>query len=121
MKPLPYLLALLAFTVPLSAQVNTASLTGLITDPSGSIVPTAKVTAHNRATNLERTSQSLRSHSGRRRLPKCHTNLNLETAQKGRADFKLGVSQLQSAVTVQAAATQLAPQDAALSSVVGNT
>ena len=47
--------------------------------------------------------------------------LNLETAQKGRADFKLGVSQLQSAVTVQAAATQLAAQDASLSSVVGNT
>ena len=77
------MLALLAFTVPLSAQVNTASLTGLITDPSGSIVPTAKVTAHNRATNLERTSQSLRSHVDAAGFQSAIQTLNLETAQKG--------------------------------------
>ena len=115
------MLALLAFTVPLSAQVNTASLTGLITDPSGSIVPTAKVTAQNRATNLKRTLRAYEVTVDAAGFQSAIQTLNIETAQKGRADFKLGVSQLQSAVTVQAAATQLAPQDAALSSVVGNT
>ena len=47
--------------------------------------------------------------------------MTLETAQKGRADFKLSVSTVQTAVTVDAVATQLSPQDASVGSVVDNT
>lgn len=135
-KTLVLSLAAFALCVPVAAQVSTATLTGLITDPSGAIVPSARVTARSRATNLERTSQT--DTSGYYFFPVLPVGayevsvdakgfqiviqaLNLETAQKGRADFKLGVTQLQSAVNVEAAATQLAPQDASLSSVVDNT
>jgi len=37
---------------------GSASLTGLVTDPSGSAVPNAKLTARSQSTNLERVAQS---------------------------------------------------------------
>ena len=47
--------------------------------------------------------------------------VTLETAQKGRADFKLSVGQLQTTINVDSAAPQLAPQDSSVGSVVDNT
>jgi hypothetical protein len=40
------------------AQVHTASLTGLVTDPQGGVVDNALVTAKNKATNVEQTAKS---------------------------------------------------------------
>jgi hypothetical protein len=117
-------------------QVNTASLTGLVTDPSGSAVPNAKLTAHSQTTNLERVSETDSAgnyffgslaigtwvitveHAG---FQPQQATLTLETAQKGRADFNLAVGQVQTTVSVEAAAPQLSPDDASVSSVVDNT
>jgi len=40
------------------AQVNTASLTGLVKDPTDAVLVDAKVTARNMATNIERAVQT---------------------------------------------------------------
>jgi len=44
--------------VRLSAQISSASLTGLITDPSNAVVAGAKVTVRSQTTNLERSTQT---------------------------------------------------------------
>ena len=115
---------------------GSASLTGLVTDPSGSAVPNAKLTARSQSTNLERVAQSDSSGdyyfatlpvgtwevtveaSG---FQPQQATVTLETAQKGRTDFSLAVGQLQTTVTVEAATPQLSPEDASVSSVVDNT
>gem|GEM_PF-5582627 len=42
----------------LCAQVHTASLTGLVTDPTGAVIGDARVTAKNLATNVELVTQT---------------------------------------------------------------
>ncbi len=128
------LLGILA--LPLAAQISNASLTGLVTDPSDSAVPNVKVTARNQSINLERST--LTDSSGYyyfASLPvgtyevtaegsgfqPTKQNLTLETAQKGRADFKLSVTEVQTQVTVDAVTAQLSTQDSSLGSVVDNT
>ncbi len=118
------------------AQVNTASLTGLVSDPSGAAVPNAKVTARNTAINLERDSQTdgngfyffaslpvgnyeISTEAGG--FQRASKRVTLETAQRARQDFALAVGQVQNTLTVDATAPQLATQDAALGSVVDNT
>lgn len=127
---------LLTGMVPAGAQVNNASLTGLVTDASGAVVPQVKVTAKGKATNLERFS--LTDNAGYyyfATLPvgeydvtaegtgfqPAQQTVRLETAQKGRADFRLNVSQIQTTVSVDAVAPQLSPQDASVGTVVDNT
>ncbi|MDX2182224.1 MAG: carboxypeptidase regulatory-like domain-containing protein [Bryobacteraceae bacterium] len=53
-------LALSAATIctPLSAQVNTATILGRVSDATGAVIPNAKVTARNLDTGLERTVMS---------------------------------------------------------------
>ena len=47
-----------ALSLPLAAQVSSASLTGLVTDPSDAVISRVKVTAHSSATNLDRTTET---------------------------------------------------------------
>ena len=47
-------LAAILFTLPLAAQVDSARLTGLVTDPTGSIIPGAKITVKNLRTGAVR-------------------------------------------------------------------
>ena len=42
----------------LGAQISSASLTGLVTDPSNAVVAGAKVTVRSQATNLERSTET---------------------------------------------------------------
>ena len=43
----------ISMAVQVSAQVNTASLTGLVTDSAGAVVPNASVKVKNKATDVE--------------------------------------------------------------------
>src|SRR3970040_1564381 len=98
----------LALTSPtgLLSQVHTASLTGLVTDPTGAVVPEARVTAKNKATNIEQSiatdssgyyvSPSLPVGRYDLRVEKEGfktgvADLVLEVAQKARQDFTLEV------------------------------
>src|SRR5438876_11408433 len=96
------LVACLGFIVSISsAQINTASLTGLVTDSSGAVVDGARVVTTNIATNVE---QSATTSSGYYTFPtlpvgnyqinvekpgfrKAVTAVTLDVGQKGRQDF----------------------------------
>lgn len=118
-----------------SAQVNTASLAGLVKDPTGAIVPDAKVTARNAAMGIQRTSQT--NGDGYYFLPNLSvgsyeisiekqgfqtaaSTVTLDAAEKGRQDFTLAVGTVSSIATVEAAAPMLSPDDASLGDVVDN-
>ncbi len=124
-----------ALAAAAAAQINTASLTGQVKDPSDAAISGAVVTAKNQTTNLERSTRS--DVSGYYSFPSLPVGiyqvrvevkgfersvreLTLETAQRGRADFTMAVGSVESAISVEAVAPQLSPQDAALSSVVDN-
>ena len=53
MRRLILTITLLASVFPLVAQTDRATLTGVITDPSRSVVPNAKVSLHAIATGIE--------------------------------------------------------------------
>lgn len=122
--------------LPLAAQTSSASLTGLITDPSDAVVPAAVVTIHSQGTNLERatvTDASGYYYFGslpvgayemtveRPGLEVLKQTVTLETAQKARADFRMGVTAVQTTVNVDSVVPQLSPADSSVSSVVDNT
>ncbi len=130
------LLLYVSLAVPGSGQVNTASLTGLVTDPSGAIVPNASVTVKNKATTVE-TSGTTDS-SGYYSFPSLlvgaytleielqgfkktvHENVNLEVGQKARLDFTLEVGAVSEAVIVAMAAPLLTTQEATTGGVIEN-
>ncbi|PWU06752.1 MAG: TonB-dependent receptor [Terriglobia bacterium] len=120
-------------TTHLLAQINTASLTGLVQDPSQSAVANAKVTITQKETGVQRTVMT--DQSGSYFFPvlpiggyditvevsgfqRAAAAITLETGQKGRQDFTMAVGALETQVTVVAAAPQLSPQDASIGSVV---
>jgi hypothetical protein len=103
-------------TVALFAQSNTGSITGVVTDPSGAVVPNATVTATNQGTNEKRTVQT--DDEGRYEVPSLSTgvytveatntgfratavkDLRLAVGEKARADIALGVSGVEATVEV---------------------
>src|SRR5437016_3494906 len=109
------------------AQVNTASLTGLVTDPTGAAVAGAAVTAKNRATNVD-TSATTDS-SGYYTFPSLpvgsytltvevqgfkktvQENVALEVGQKARIDFALSVGTIGETATITAGAPILTTQE----------
>ncbi len=131
------LLSALVLTVTATfAQVSSASLTGMVTDPAGGSIAGAKVTARSTTTNLERTTAT--DNSGYYMFPtlpigpyevdvemagfaRAQQTITLETAQRGRQDFALAVGQVQNTVIVEGAPPQLATEDANIGSVVDNT
>ncbi len=50
--------ALVWSSAPLRAQLSTASVTGVVRDPSGSVVPNVRIVLHNVDTNVEHVAQS---------------------------------------------------------------
>ncbi len=117
------------------AQVNTASLTGLVKDSSDAVIAEAKVTARNTATNVDRVAEtngagyyflanlpvgSYEVSVEKAGFQKAVANVTLDAAEKGRQDFTLQVGQVSTVATVEAAAPLLSPEDASLGSTVEN-
>jgi len=117
------------------AQVDSASLAGLVTDPSHAAVQGAKVDAANQATGVKRstvtdasgyyTFPSLPIGSYRVTVtqagfsPLTHS-VTLDTSSKARQDFELQVGSTATAVDVQSEAPQLSRDDASIGTVIEN-
>jgi len=128
-------LALFVSTLAGFAQVNTASLTGLVKDPSDAVVSGAKVTARNVSTGAERGTES--NGDGYYSLPnlpvgaweisvektgfeKAISNVTLDAAEHGRQDFVLPVGAVTAIANVEASAPLLSTEDASVGTVVEN-
>jgi Carboxypeptidase regulatory-like domain/TonB dependent receptor/TonB-dependent Receptor Plug Domain len=127
---------LLCNSLGLFAQVNTASLTGLVTDPSAAAAAGAKIKVKNVATNLEYTATTDTSGyytfvtlpvgkytmeieaQGYKRAVR--ENVVLEVGQKARIDFTLEVGALTETTTISAAAPILTTQEATTGGVIEN-
>ena len=119
-----------------SAQVNTASLTGLVADPNGSVSAGATVTAKNQATGVSNTATTDASgYYTFASLPvgtytlsvelqgfkkSVRENVPLEIGQRGRIDFTLAVGAVSETTTVTAAAPILTTQEATTGGVIEN-
>ncbi len=128
---LPALLSLA--TISASAQVNTANLSGLITDPSGSAVQKAHIHVQNAATGYARDTDT--DNSGffsLQNLPIGHYSIavnapgfdlvsedvELNVGEKGRRDVTLPVGTTQQTVEVKSNDSTLSPDDASIGTVV---
>lgn len=127
---------LLCVALNVTAQVDSASLTGLIQDVNGAVIAGARIVALNKATNisLEATSgedgyysiASLRpgiyeitvEQNGFKR--ETRNALQLSVGQRARLDFSLTVGQVSEAVTVTSDSLVLQREDASLGNVVDN-
>ena len=130
------LLLALAAMPALRAQVNTASLSGLTTDPSGAALPHVKVVAQDKDTGYSRTVQSdgagaysmqdlpigqyqiVVSDSG---FASLDAQVNLTVGERAREDFHLKVGSAQETVKVQSNAPLLSPDDASIGDEIGAT
>src|SRR5438876_5931485 len=78
-----FLFVLVILTIcglPVFGQVTpTGSISGMVTDPNGAVVPNATVTAKNKATGVERTATT--SDSGTFSIPQVPTGIYLVTVQ----------------------------------------
>src|SRR5215510_11984941 len=119
-----------------SAQVNTASLTGLVTDPNRAIMANASVTVKNKATGV--TSSTTTDASGyytfaslpvgvyvmdveARGFKKAvNENVSLEVGQKARLDFALEIGGITESVRVVTVPSTLSLQEASPGSVFEN-
>src|SRR5438552_7913240 len=131
-----WLLLSLGLAVPAWSQVQNASLTGLVTDPSGAVVPGVTIIVTSKATNIQQ--QATTGENGYylfAALPigtftvsaekagfkkAVHDEVVLEVGQRGRNDFGLQVGQVTELVEVTATTTSLETQQASPGSVVDN-
>lgn len=104
------------FTLSAFAQSNTGSITGVVTDPNGAVVPSATVTVTNQGTNEKRTVQS--DGEGRYEVPSLPNgvytvestasgfqatsvkDLRLAVGEKARADVVMTIGGVDAVVTV---------------------
>jgi hypothetical protein len=129
------LLVLLCCSSFLFAQVSTASLTGLITDPTNATVGQVKVTVQNTATGYTRTTQSdssgyysfedlpigsYRVTVTRQGFATLAETVTVNTAEKVRRDFALKVGATEETVEVTTTASSLSPDDASIGTVMGS-
>jgi len=130
-----YRLALFALvTTPLFAQ--TAELSGIVSDPSGLAVPSARVVVQSADTGATRTVFS--NQEGQYSVPALmpgaynmtveangfatvrQNNVTLEVDQRARLDFTLTIGSNTESITVQGSAPLLNASDASVSTVIGN-
>ncbi|HKX83375.1 MAG TPA: carboxypeptidase-like regulatory domain-containing protein, partial [Pyrinomonadaceae bacterium] len=104
------------FSIIALGQSNTGSITGVVSDPNGAVVPNATVTVTNQGTNEKHVVQT--DGDGRYEVPVLSTgvytveasatgfqassvkDLRLAVSERARADVTLGVSGIAAAVTV---------------------
>ena len=127
----------ITLTVPsVFAQSERGTISGLVKDPSGAVIAGAKVTVTNTATNQiisistteagDYAAISLQVGSYRVRVekdgfrPAVISGVVVDAANNARADVTLEVGSTTTAVQVQAAAVQLATENAKTSSAVTN-
>src|SRR4051812_39987628 len=128
--------ACLLTALPASAQVERASLTGIVKDASDAFLPGASITARNVETNVP--AQTVTDAQGGYTIAalipgtyaidvelagfqKASRRVVLEVGQRARIDFTLGVGALESAVTVEASTPLLSTEDATLGTVISKT
>src|SRR5438128_8525456 len=129
-------LLLVSLVVQGLAQVRTASLTGLVADPSGGVVDNATVTVKNKATNVETSAKT--DSSGYYTFASLavgsytltvemkgfkkaiRDNVDLDVGQKARIDFTLEVGAVTESVMVEAGVPLLTTQEASTGGVVEN-
>jgi hypothetical protein len=117
------------------AQVNTASLTGLVKDSSDAVVTGAKVSAQSISTGAERSTETnSEGYYFLADLPvgwwevsvdktgfqKAVSRLTLNATERGRQDFALAVGTVATVATVEASAGLLSTEDASIGTVVDN-
>ncbi len=131
-----FCLLCLGLAAQAAAQVNTASLTGLVTDPAGASAANATVRAKNNATNVEYTATTDASgYYNFASLPvgaytiaveaqgfkkAVSEKTVLEVGQKARLDIALTVGAVSETVNIAATAQLLTTQEAATGGVVEN-
>ena len=118
-----------------NAQINTSSLTGRITDPSGAVVPHVRVTVENKATGLTRTSESdtdgyysfptlpiglYKVTAAQTGFSKVIQEVQLDAAEKTRRDLTLQLGTSEQTVNVSSSSSSLSPDDASISTVITN-
>src|SRR5436309_2003256 len=120
----------------LMAQTTSTEILGLVTDPSGSAVPGARVTITRASTGESRAVVT--NQAGEYSFPlieigdyRVHvemqgfksqavTGLHVELQQKARVNFTLELGQLAEVVEVRASAAALKTEDAAVGQVIEN-
>jgi hypothetical protein len=131
----PCLLALfVGFAI--NAQTFTASVLGTITDPSGSAVPSATVTATNAATNVQ--AKTVTDQTGRYLLPTLqpgsyrieagapgfkkyvHSNIELNVGQQIQIDIPMLVGEVTESVSVDSTVSAIETTSSSLGKVVSN-
>ena len=130
------LLLLLSAPVLVEAQINTASLSGLATDPSHAALPHVTVTATDVETGYARTVQTDDAGAySLQELPigdyeltvtasgfsSVKERVTLTVGERAREDFHLKIGSTQQTVQVQGAAPLLSPDDASVSTEIGAT
>ena len=129
-------LLLLLAAAPLAfAQINTASLSGLATDPSGAALPKVNVTLTDESTGYSRTVQTdsagaysmqdvpIGTYSvgvGDSGFESITEKIVLTVGQRAREDFHLQVGSTQQTIQVNSAAPLLSPDDASISEEIGS-
>jgi hypothetical protein len=109
--------------VRLAAQMATGTISGVVTDSSGAVIPDANVQARNNATGASQSATS--DAQGRYRIPELaiggydvqiektgfqsvlHKGITLSVGGQIVVDFTLAVGQVSQSVTVQGEATQV--------------
>ena len=130
------LLLCVSLVVQGSAQVHTASLTGLVADSTGGVVDNAVVTAKNKATGFENSAKTDSSgYYTFASLPvgtytltvelqgfkkSIREEVALEVGQKARIDFTMEVGAVTETVMVDAGAPMLTTQEASTGAVIEN-
>jgi hypothetical protein len=134
MRARSFLLFILLAAVSLSAQTFRGTILGTVTDPTGAVVPGAKVTVKNTGTGLERTSET--SADGSYSLPELPigtytvtvvlqgfqtfvaTGVTVDVASERRVDAGLKTGQISTKVEVEG---DLLPQVETTSAELGGT